>query len=230
MKFLKQPSLLVALSLISWCSCSGIDAHAGAVAPTPYLSASDSPWTGGAWSYFYLEDFEDGVLDQPGVVAEGAQSILLAGGTFTDSVDADDGTIDGSGSNGRSQYTNAAAAGITYRFDETSLGALPSHAGIVWTDLSGDAEVFLEAFDAANVSLGVLDAGALNDGVSTGQTAEDRFLGWEHAAGISAIRIYQSASDMEVDHLQYGLQIPEPAACFLWCGVLLATFSRRPIR
>lgn len=35
--------------------------------PTPYLSFRDSPFSGTNFSYFYLEDFEDGLLNTPGV-------------------------------------------------------------------------------------------------------------------------------------------------------------------
>jgi hypothetical protein len=202
--------------------------HAGPIGPSPYLSSADSPWSTLTFSQFYLEDFEDGLLNTPGVTQSGGQSVTPAGGVFTDSVDGDDGTIDGFGTNGRSHYTTDGATGITYAFDPSVLGTLPTHAGIVWTDLSGVADVFLEAFDASNTSLGIINAGALNDGVSTGETAEDRFLGWENLGGISSIRIYQSGSDMEVDHLQYGIVVPEPGTLALAPLALgLAAFLRR---
>lgn len=200
----------------------------GQVGPSPYLSLADSPWSSQAFTYFHLEDFEDGVFDPPGADANGATSILTAGGTFTDSVDADDGAIDGSGTNGRSHYTTNGIQGITYSFDATELGGLPTHAGLVWTDLSGTADVFFEAFDASGLSLGVINAGPLNDGNSMGQTAEDRFLGWTDPGGILSIRIYQSASDLEVDHVQYGRVIPEPiTASLLSLALLLISGSFR---
>lgn len=209
--------------------CLAATSLAGPIGPLPYLSAADSPWAAVSFSQFYREDFEDGALNTPGVIAVGAQSINPAGGVFTDSVDGDDGAIDGSGTNGRSHYTANGVAGIEYSFNAGVLGQLPTHAGIVWTDLSDTADVFFEAFDSASLSLGVIAAGALNDGLSTGETAEDRFLGWEHAAGIARIHIYQSGSDMEVDHLQYGIAVPEPTggALALIAGAL---FMRRRLR
>jgi hypothetical protein len=66
----------------------------------------------------------------------------------------------------------------------------------------------------------------LNDGLVTGETAEDRFVGWEYAGGISSIHIRQTGSDMEVDHLQYGLFIPEPKACWMVIAGLLLASSR----
>jgi hypothetical protein len=179
-----------------------------------------------SFSQFYLEDFEDGLLNTLGVTQVGGQSVTPAGGAFTDSVDGDDGTIDGFGNNGRSHYTTDGATGITYSFDASVLGTLPTHAGIVWTDLSDVADVFLEAFDQNSMSLGIINAGALNDGLSTGETPEDRFLGWENLSGISSIRIYQSGSDMEVDHLQYGILVPEPATLGLMLMALSLGFRR----
>jgi hypothetical protein len=46
-------------------------ARAGLTTPSPYLSFVDSPFAGGIYQYFYLEDFEDGALNTPGVSASG---------------------------------------------------------------------------------------------------------------------------------------------------------------
>src|SRR5712671_4165784 len=71
--------------------------------PTPYLSSDDSPFSGPGYS-MYLETFEDGFLNTPGVSASGGIAIT---GQFVDSVDADDGVIDGNGSiHGHSWYSN----------------------------------------------------------------------------------------------------------------------------
>jgi hypothetical protein len=201
-------------------------AVAGPVGPTPYLSAADSPWAAVSFSSFYLENFEDGALNTLGVTSAGATSVVEAGNPFADSVDADDGAIDGSGTAGRSHYTTNAVAGIEYNFNAGALGGLPTHVGIVWTDLSNSAEVFFDAYDSASQLLGTIAAGALNDGLSTGQTSEDRFLGWVHLGGIAQIRIHQNGSDMEVDHLQYGI-VPEPAAGMLLVGACAALLGAR---
>src|SRR5437667_12544658 len=60
--------------------------------PTPYLSFNDSPLKGVDFSggYFHLEDFEDLLLNTPGVTASAGDP--FGPGGFTDSVDADDGT------------------------------------------------------------------------------------------------------------------------------------------
>ena len=201
--------------------------QAASVGPTPYLSAADSPWNSVSFSSFYLETFEDGLLNTLDVTAAGATNVSDAGGQFTDSVDSDNGPIDGFGISGRSHYTTSGTTGITYTFGTATLGQLPTHAGVVWTDLTGAADVFLEAFDQNSISLGILAAGALNDAVSTGETAEDRFLGWENPGGISSIRVYQSASDMELDHLQYGVAVPEPTTVGLALAAMVLCYCRR---
>ena len=94
--------------------------------------------------------------------------------------------------------------GIEFSFDAAVLDALPTHAGIVWTDGSGTWT--FEAFDAAGASMGTITAG-LGDGVFAGTTADDRFFGAINPAGISKIKIGNpnSGGGVEVDHLQYGL-------------------------
>ena len=184
--------------------------------PTPYLQAADSPFSGDSFSYFHLENFEDGALDTPGVSATPGW-VVSNPNSFNDSVDADDGSIDGFGTQGHSFYSNNHRS-LSFTFSAATLGALPTHAGIVWADVGYDSEalgfgtVNFEAFDAANNSLGIKTA-YLGDGASTGQTAEDRFFGAINAGGISKIVISMpNSGDWEVDHLQYGLAVPEPSS------------------
>lgn len=189
--------------------------------PTPYLQTSDSPWLSQIGSAnFYLEDFEDGLLNTPGVSSSGA-SVLGPGG-LVDSVDGDDGSVDGSGSGGRSFFRTAGATGITFSFNQAVLGSLPQRAGIVWTD--GAGMITFEAFNAGGESLGILTGTHAVSGV-TGQTAEDRFYGWEYAGGIGSIKIKNASGGIEVDHLQYGA-VPEPAT-MIALGLGLAGIMRK---
>ena len=168
--------------------------------PTPYLSSSDSPFASSILAgTMNLETFESGTFATPGVTASAGGVIGPSG--ITDSVDADDGVIDGSGTGGHSFFSGSGAAGITFTFDATVLGALPTQAGIVWTD--GAGTTLFEAFGPGGVPLGSIGPVAIADGTFSGTTAEDRFFGVSSAGGISAIRISNTSGGIEVDHLQY---------------------------
>ncbi len=208
------------------------------VGPSPYLSFNDSPFKGSNFSYFHLENFEDGALNMPGVIAPygGAFNGLSL---FQDSVDADDGVIDGLGRNGASFGAGTLPYGFWFIFDPTVLGALPTHAGIVWTDAHTSEPIgygygwgTFEAFDAVGNSLGAIGPTLLGDGDTLGRTLEDRFFGVIHEEGISAIRFSMPnvISGITMDHLQYGrlsqpnvppsvAGIPEPSSML---GLLLA--------
>ncbi|QOI99969.1 MAG: hypothetical protein HRU70_05505 [Phycisphaeraceae bacterium] len=173
--------------------------------PTPYLCDHDSPWPVRSEGY-YLETFEDGALNTPGVIGSGS---VTGPGGITDSVDCDDGVIDGLGRDGRS-YFGPATAGITFTFNAATFGGrLPQRTGIVWTDgvhiLNAPDSIHFEAFDAAGQRLGTI-SGSHPDGSVNSETAEDRFYGVEHLPGVWRIRIWQTAGccGIEVDHLQYG--------------------------
>jgi hypothetical protein len=197
----------------------------------PYLSAADSPYSPGDYSYFHLENFEDGLLNTPGVTGSpGGVTSVVFGPNIHDSVDGDDGAIDGSGLDGDSYFSGLGSAGINFTFDDTVLGTLPTVAGIVWTD--GAGLTTFEAYDALDI---LLDTLTLNiaDAFVTGETAEDTFFGITHSGGISRIFISNSSGGIEVDHLQYGggdvSVIPIPAAVWLFGTALigLVGFSKR---
>ena len=172
------------------------------IGPSPYLSQADSPFAASiAAGNTFLETFESGALATPGVTA--STGSVVAPGGITDSVDGDDGVIDGSGTGGHSFFSGNGAAGITFTFDATVLGHLPTQAGIVWTDGAGTTT--FEAFGPGGVSLGQIGPVSIADGAITGETAEDRFFGITNPAGISAIKISITSGGIEVDHLQYGI-------------------------
>jgi hypothetical protein len=168
--------------------------------PTPYLSKNDSPLQ---LTKPALDDLEDGTLDIPGVSANHGAVYGPAGNC--DSVDADDGSIDGSGTAGHSFYYSAGTTGITFSFDPTVIGSFPTSAGVVWTDGAANTSVYFEAFDANGASLGQIGPYAIADGSTSGQTAEDRFFGIAYRGGISAIKIKNAAGGIEVDHVQYSV-------------------------
>lgn len=178
------------------------------IGPSPYLAfdnsvagagTSISPFSGISFAnYFNLETFEDGLLNTTGVSASiGAP---IPPGSITDSVDADDGTIDGSGIAGNSFFT--ITGGTTFTFNGAALGGLPTHVGLVWTD--GGGTITFQAFDADNNLIDTL-IGTHADGSISGTTGEDRFYGIIAPGGIGSISMSNNGGGLEVDHLQYGL-------------------------
>jgi hypothetical protein len=147
--------------------------RAAFLTPSHYLAFDDSaagssisPFAGLSFQYFHLENFEDGLLNTPGVLGVGG-SVIGPGG-LTDSVDKDDGTINGSGSGGRSYFSINGAGGVAFVFNPTLLSPLPDHVGIVWTDGANTAVTFT-AFDSSGVSLGSSTA-TPGTGGNNGQT------------------------------------------------------------
>jgi len=181
--------------------------------PTPYLSFADSPFAGASFGYFHLETFEDHLLNTPGVSADaGGVTSVVFGPMIHDSVDADDGAIDGSGLNGDSFYSGFGAGGIKFTFSAAALGSLPTRAGLVWTDAGAGSSVTFSAFGPNGELLFTQTAPGIADNSNNGETAEDRFFGVVNAAGISAVFVSNTGGGIEVDHLQYGLAAPVPEA------------------
>ncbi len=211
--------------------CLPAASMAALLGPTSYLcfdtstvtgcGTADSPFAGNTFNYFYLEDFEDHLFNTPGVSASaGGVTSVVFGPFIHDSVDADDGVIDGSGLNGDSYYSASGFAGITFTFDEAELGSLPTHVGIVWTD--GGGTTSFEAFDSNGDSLGIIGPVTVATSGNDGQTDEDSFFGVTSTEGISSIFISNSSGGIEVDHLQYGLTaIPVPGAIVLFGSGLI---------
>jgi hypothetical protein len=202
--------------------------------PAPYLSAADSPFpVDGSNANFYLEDFEDGELDTPGIFQPlhpiTHASVIQPHG-LTDSVDADDGLIDGVGNDGHSLAANAylvfpidpprSWSHIRFGFDPILLGFYPNSFGFVWTDGIASNDVLIELFDddwellASNKFVG------LGDDFLSGQTAEDRFIGVISSIPFAYVQITSMYSGspytFEIDHVQYGwIEVPEPRAASL---------------
>ncbi len=190
---------------------------------TPYYSTGDIPsgfYAGG--SPTFLEDFEDGTL--------GGQIIEVFGSLQTspwiDSVDFDDGSLNGSGSDGKSWVVSDSA---TFTFRGTTL---PTAFALVLTDANPDygntgrttSDMRFEAFGLGEVSLGTFDVLGFGDNEFEGKTLEDRFFGVTDPNGILGIKMTNiSGTTFEVDHVQYGQEgssvVPEPSALAIFTGL-----------
>jgi hypothetical protein len=176
------------------------------IGPLPYLSLADSPFTGLDFDgYFYVEDWEDGTLDIPGVTPNSTSLASSVGAGFVDSVDGDDGTIDGDCV--KAPYCDSlfsSTGTLEFVFDATALGGLPTHVGAVWTDGSLACNAIFAAYDTDGILIDTITATAIGDADNTGATSEDRFFGVVHNAGVERITIQSSSGGVEVDHLQIG--------------------------
>jgi len=172
-------------------------AVAGPVEPFNYLELDDSPWLDQPG--FMVETLEDFSFDLPGVTpSTGAPT---GPGGNTDSVDGDDGNVDGSGTDGRSFFSISGNVGITFTLDPNEIGFTPTRAGLVWTDGEGGLVTF-KAYDLDGNLLHETTVDIADD-VTNGTTAEDHFFGYEHPDGVGSLFISNLAGGIEVDHIQY---------------------------
>jgi len=213
--------LFAAIVIVTAISSVNSAVNAGLVMGTaPYLSEADIPsgfYTGG--SPLALENFVDGTLDFG--ISASVGNVTSSSDAGADSVDGDDGSIDGSGTTGRSWFSSDGPGGVTFTFS----GPLPTAAGVVWTD--GEGVTTFEAFGAGMISLGTLSA-SIADGSTAGTTNEDRFFGVQESGGIMAIKLSNSMGGIEMDHVQFGISaIPEPSSVAMFSIGLLVVFRRR---
>jgi hypothetical protein len=171
---------------------------------TPYTRASDSPYFGTSevGVVYFLEDFEDGLVNTPGLSVNADPNVVVtASGPTTDSVDIDDFLLDGLGTQGRS-LANTATGVITLQFDNVALGGWPTRVGLVFTDGIQGGNVTLTVI-GSNSSFAFNTYVNIGDGNNNGSTAEDRFLGIELPVGVAQIQIAASGGTVEIDHVQY---------------------------
>ncbi len=174
----------------------------GLIVNVPYTCAS--PFDGVDFpSYHYLENFEDGALNTPGVSASSTTTSKASGSaSLIDSVDCDDGIIDGKCPNCDALFSPNGA--LEFTFDAQLLGALPTHVGMVWTDGGFNSTVTVTGYDAAGAVIYTQTVLGIGDDSNTGTTAEDRFFGIVHYDGVKRVTLANTSGGIEVDHLQYG--------------------------
>jgi hypothetical protein len=177
----------------------------GLIEPVGYRSFAGSPFNGVSLpGYFHLENWEDGLVNTPGVTPSSTSTGSSFPG-FEDSVDGDDGVVDGTCSKPAGRCDSGFANGeISFTFEVELLGGLPTHVGIVWTDGGFGADVTFEAYDAANVLIGTRTVPGLGDNSNFGTVEEDRFFGVVASGGVRRIVVRNTGGGIEVDHLQYG--------------------------
>lgn len=205
--------------------------------PTPYLSTVDSPFDmSGIGSTFFFEDFEDGSFDlPPGVTSY--PYVLNAPSPTTDSVDADDGLLDGVGRDGWSltpvalttTFSNPPYWVKTFRlrFDESVLGYLPDSFGFVWTDGVSSSRLSIQV-EYPDGSRAFTSFGPLMDELDSGHTVEDRFIGVRSTIPFEIVRVSNSyyghnwINQFEMDHIQFGRFVPEPEATVIVAVLICA--------
>lgn len=209
--------------LVTGLLISAANAGTTTFGPSAYLSETPDLTGDTPDGYFcrecsgWIEDFEMGTVD-PFLSIDSGEVLFprtFSGlmNSVTDSVDGDDGVIDGFGNDGHSWF--APNSSVTVSFANPV-----KNAGLVFTD--GDrisTNVRLEAFDIDGNSLAIINAGDLADDTFTGETAEDTFMGFQDMdASISSITLSLDAGiGIEIDHIswQEACAIPEPSSALI---------------
>lgn len=159
-----------------------------------YQSIADSPLFSAGCDRpgveFYLETFEDGLLNVPGVDEPNEPGFIATPGANTDSVEA----------GGRSLV--ASAATMTFTF-EVQNGSLPTRAGFAITDTATTANAPFTFF----VMSGDGEPGIFNVNIGNASPvatkADDKFVGFSCPDGIAFIQVSAPITNFEIDHLQY---------------------------
>jgi hypothetical protein len=179
----------------------------------PYAQRSDSPWAAGIrQGSIYVEDFEDGLVNTPGL----SMALGIMGSGF--SVDEDDGILGNDGDLGRVYYGGFNTGGaVRAEFTADTEGRYPTYAGWVMDTLDQSDATFA-AYDPSGNLLASYNYIL--------QWGEFQFVGVYAPQGIRAIQSNFNER-LFVDHVQYGYAIPEPGTALLTATAALAAASRR---
>ncbi|MBL9149662.1 MAG: VCBS repeat-containing protein [Phycisphaerae bacterium] len=173
--------------------------------PTPYATLGDSGLFG-AMSLddeFKCETFEDGSVNTLGLTIVGGT--IVAPAATTDSVDADDGSVNGSGTGGRSYRANAGSS-VALSFSSAALGGYPERVGVVFTDGPSAATLVVTVETGFGPTF-TKSVGPVGDAADNGATAEDRLVSITSSFGIKKVTLSLAApnagASFEIDHVQY---------------------------
>ena len=164
-----------------------------------YRSSADSPFFQGAGEEsMILDNFE--FVDY---LVPGSSTIGFSTVTLGNSVDGDDGLIDGIADPSTSAIVLVGA--LTVSFDPEVLGGLPTRVGIVCTDLvqvgGGNPDLRITAVDAFG---GVHTQEFVID--NTGGVGDDIFVGFSLPIGVTDFQVIPLSGVGTFDHLQYDQQ------------------------
>ncbi len=164
-------------------------------------------------TYFFLEDFEDGQLDSPGLSFSGAGTVRTTDGRNGSELKSSASGVAEEGTTVRGGFRFTSANVTTWTFDSTALGGnLPTYFGFAipedWNGASDYAKTVI-AYDINDNVIGTID----NTGGVTPSAVP--FYGFKTDVGIAYLQI-ASNSPGESDHFQYGYQaVPEPSALMM---------------
>ncbi len=163
-----------------------------------YRSTADSPfYAGTGGDLMVLNDFEISAFTPPG------SAVLGGAGTAGNSVDGDDGIVDGlAGPDASAMFV---IGSFSVEFDASVLGGLPTRVGIVCTDIvqvgGGNPDLRVNAVDAFGnlfVQEFVID--------NVGGPGDDIFVGFLLPAGVTNFQVIPLSGIGTFDHLQYEQQ------------------------
>ena len=200
---------LTTLTLLSGAALAG--GSTGFVSVAAYRQPADSPFISNT---LIIDTFEPGPL-VPGITTFGVTANI--GGN---SVDIDDGTLDGNGDAGKSLAIGSwgpfTPGSASFTYSSEVLGGLPTQVGLVITDL--DLSEPKGPAVTTNVTLQCI----LSDGSTVNtiyavlsqpnNALDDLFIGYSSSLGIASMSVFCEVP-MIVDHLQYALppQLLTPA-------------------
>jgi hypothetical protein len=171
-----------------------------------YRQFADSPFAQPVSGYFYLEDFEDHLLDTPGVTSSyGVISSSVGDSSLVDSVDGDDQDPYNDSCVSCDAYLNInGPEGLEFTFDDAVLPRLPTRVGLVYTDSGPESDAIFTVFDVNDEIVVITRDWDIADHTNTMSSIEDRFFGIIASQGIRRITLVATNGVIEADHLQYG--------------------------
>lgn len=205
-----MPTRILPLVLL-FALASGAAAAPVLITKDNYKSAADSPFDLAGGKY-YLEDFEGGLVNVPGLriaeLSERDWSPVLYGPLQAAT------SIEPSGWSLRGVHYWARLDGFAFaefyvEFDASALGGLPRDVGFVFTKAESVPD-FVMFIPSGPGLLG-------NNLLPT--FSPDRFVGVHSDEGIAGftLGLYSRTGDptFEIDHIQFGAIVPEPATALL---------------